>query len=50
MKSAFTSALVTGQSVNDVSYNVMAKPVWDEDRLPNPLFNADTSTRGGGHR
>jgi len=42
VNSAFTIALVTGQSVNDVSYNVMANLGWDEVRLPNPLFEADT--------
>ena len=33
---------MTGQSVNDVSYNVMANLGWDEVRLPNPLFEGDT--------
>ncbi len=42
INSAFTIALVTGQSVNDVSYNVMANLGWDEVRLPNPLFEGDT--------
>jgi itaconyl-CoA hydratase len=42
VNSAFTIALVTGQSVNDVSSNVMANPGWDEVRLPNPLFEGDT--------
>ena len=42
VNSAFTVALVTGQSVSDVSYNVMANLGWDEVRLPNPLFEADT--------
>lgn len=42
VNSAFTIALVTGQSVSDVSYNVMANLGWDEVRLPNPLFEADT--------
>lgn len=42
VNSAFTIALVTGQSVNDVSYNVMANLGWDEVRLPNPLFEGDT--------
>ena len=42
VNSAFTIALVTGQSVNDVSYNVMANLGWDAVRLPNPLFEGDT--------
>ncbi|GII55967.1 molybdenum cofactor biosynthesis protein MoeC [Planotetraspora thailandica] len=42
VNSAFTIALVTGQSVTDVSYNVMANLGWDEVRLPNPLFEGDT--------
>lgn len=40
--STFTLALVTGQSVTDVSQNVMANLGWDEIRLPNPLFEGDT--------
>src|SRR6202035_2784105 len=40
--SAFTIALVTGQSVSDISQNVMANLGWDEVRLPNPLFEGDT--------
>ena len=42
VNSAFTIALVTGQSVSDVSYNVMANLGWDEVRLPHPLFEGDT--------
>lgn len=42
VNSAFTIALVTGQSVSDVSYNVLANLGWDEVRLPNPLFEGDT--------
>ena len=34
--STFTLALVTGQSVADVSQNVMANLGWDEVRLPGP--------------
>jgi acyl dehydratase len=37
-----TLALVTGQSVSDVSQNVMANLAWDEVRLPNPVFEGDT--------
>ena len=40
--STFTLALVTGQSVTDLSQNVMANLGWDEVRLPNPLFEGDT--------
>ncbi len=40
--STFTLALVTGQSVDDLSRNAMANLGWDEVRLPNPLFEGDT--------
>ncbi len=40
--STFTLALVTGQSVMDVSQNAMANLGWDEVRLPSPLFEGDT--------
>jgi acyl dehydratase len=40
--SAFTVALVTGQSVTDISQNVFANLGWDEIRLPNPVFEGDT--------
>ena len=40
--STFTLALVTGQSVIDVSMNVLANLGWDEVRLPNPVFEGDT--------
>jgi len=40
--STFTLALVTGQSVTDVSQNVFANLGWDEVRLPAPLFEGDT--------
>lgn len=42
VNSCFTLALVTGQSVIDVSYNVFANLGWDEVRLPNPVFEGDT--------
>lgn len=42
VNSALTLALVTGQSVIDVSQNVMANLGWDEVRLPNPVFEGDT--------
>lgn len=40
--STFTLALVTGQSVTDLSQNAVANLGWDEVRLPNPLFEGDT--------
>lgn len=42
VNSALTIALVTGQSVSDISQNVMANLGWDEVRLPHPLFEGDT--------
>jgi acyl dehydratase len=42
VNSAFTLALVTGQSVTDVSQNVFANLGWDEVRLPAPVFEGDT--------
>lgn len=40
--STFTLALVTGQSVTDISQNAMANLGWDEVRLPHPVFEGDT--------
>ncbi len=40
--STFTLALVTGQSVTDVSQNAMANLGWDEVHLPHPVFEGDT--------
>lgn len=42
VNSALTLALVTGQSVTDVSQNVLANLGWDEVRLPSPLFEGET--------
>ena len=42
VNSCLTLALVTGQSVTDVSQNVMANLGWDEVRLPHPVFEGDT--------
>lgn len=42
VNSTFTLALVTGQSVTDLSQNALANLGWDEVRLPNPLFEGDT--------
>ena len=38
----FTLALVTGQSVIDLTMNAVANLGWDEVRLPHPLFEGDT--------
>ena len=40
--STFTLALVTGQSVTDISQNAMANLGWDEVRLPAPVYEGDT--------
>ena len=42
VNSTLTLALVTGQSVTDISQNVIANLGWDEVRLPNPVFEGDT--------
>ena len=42
VNSAFTLALVLGQSVTDLSQNVMANLGWDEIRLTHPVFAGDT--------
>ena len=42
--STFILALATGQSVTDVSQNVMANLGWDEVKLPNPSSRATPST------
>ena len=42
VNSTFTLALVTGQSVSDISQNVLANLSWDEVRLPTPVFEGDT--------
>jgi itaconyl-CoA hydratase len=42
VNSCFTIALVTGQSVSDISQNVFANIGWDEVRMPHPLFEGDT--------
>jgi acyl dehydratase len=42
VNSCFTLALVTGQSVIDLTQNGVANLAWDEVRLPNPLFEGDT--------
>jgi acyl dehydratase len=40
--SAFTLALVTGQSVIDVSQHVFANLAWDHVEMPHPVFEGDT--------
>ena len=42
VNSCFTIALVTGQSVTDISQNVFANLGWDEVRLPYPVYEGDT--------
>jgi itaconyl-CoA hydratase len=42
VNSCLTLSLVTGQSVMDVSWNVVANLGWDEVRLPHPVFEGDT--------
>lgn len=42
VNSCFTLALVTGQSVTDISQNVMANLSWDNVVMPHPVFEGDT--------
>lgn len=42
VNSAFTVALVSGQSVSDISQNVFANLSWDGIKLPHPVFEGDT--------
>jgi acyl dehydratase len=42
MNSCLTLALVTGQSVTDLTQNAVANLGWDEVRLPHPVFEGDT--------
>jgi itaconyl-CoA hydratase len=42
MNSCLTLALVTGQSVIDLTQNAVANLGWDEVRLPHPVFEGDT--------
>jgi acyl dehydratase len=42
VNSCLTLALVTGQSVIDLTINAVANLGWDEVRLPHPLFEGDT--------
>ena len=42
VNSCFTLALVTGQSVTDLTVNGVANLGWNDVKLPNPLFEGDT--------
>jgi len=42
VNSCLTLSIITGQSVTDISQNVMANLGWDEVRIPNPVFEGDT--------
>lgn len=42
MNSCFTLSLVIGQSVSDISQNVIANLGWDDVRMPHPVFEGDT--------
>lgn len=42
VNSTFVLALVTGQSVIDLTFNVFANLGWDEVRMPAPVFAGDT--------
>ena len=45
VNSCFTLALVTGQSVTDLTVNAVANLGWDDVRLPHPLFEGERSAR-----
>lgn len=42
VNSTFILALVTGQSVIDLTFNVFANLGWDDVRMPAPVFAGDT--------
>ena len=42
VNSCLTLALVTGQSVTDLTQNAVANLGWDEVKLPAPVFEGDT--------
>jgi itaconyl-CoA hydratase len=42
VNSCLTLAIVTGQSVTDLSQNALANLGWDEIRMPRPVFEGDT--------
>jgi itaconyl-CoA hydratase len=42
VNSCLTLAIVTGQSVTDLSQNAVANLGWDQVRMPHPVFEGDT--------
>jgi itaconyl-CoA hydratase len=42
VNSCLTLAIVTGQSVTDVSQNALANLGWEEVKMPHPVFEGDT--------
>jgi acyl dehydratase len=42
INSCLTLAILTGESVIDLTQNVFANLGWDEVRMPNPVFEGDT--------
>ena len=42
VNSCLTLAIITGQSVVDLTMNGFANLQWDEVKMPNPLFEGDT--------
>ena len=42
VNSCLTLSILTGQSVIDLTQNVLANLGWDEVRMPNPVFEGDT--------
>lgn len=42
VNSTLTLAVVTGMSVNDISYKTVANLGWDDVRLTKPVFHGDT--------
>ena len=42
VNSCLTISILTGQSVIDLTQNVLANLGWDEVRMPNPVFEGDT--------
>ena len=42
VNSCLTLAVITGQSVIDLTQNAFANLGWDEVRMPNPVFEGDT--------
>ena len=42
VNSCLTLAIVTGQSVSDLSQNAVANLGWDDVRMPHPVYEGDT--------